>query len=67
MPAETNTIVITGATGDLAQRKPLPALFQLRCKKRLPPGLNIVGFAHLEYQTTSIASSRGAAFRSSEK
>ena len=38
-----------GATGDLAQRKLLPALFQLACKKRLPPGLSIVGFARPEY------------------
>ena len=39
------TIVIMGATGDLAQRKLLPALFNLACKGRLPEGLRIVGFA----------------------
>ena len=39
------TIVIFGATGDLAQRKLVPALFNLRCKGRLPRGLRIVGYA----------------------
>ena len=43
--AGATTIVILGATGDLAQRKLVPALFNLRCKGRLPEGLNIVGFA----------------------
>ena len=39
------TIVIFGATGDLAQRKLVPALFNLWCKGRLPRGLRIVGYA----------------------
>ena len=41
----TTTIVIAGATGDLTQRKLLPALFNLRCKGRLPERIGIVGFA----------------------
>lgn len=41
----TTTIVIAGATGDLTQRKLLPALFNLRCKGRLPEPISIVGFA----------------------
>ena len=45
MAEETTTIVIMGATGDLTQRKLLPALFQLACKGRLPKDLRIVGFA----------------------
>ena len=45
MAEETTSIVITGATGDLTRRKLLPALFNLRCKGRLPENLNIVGFA----------------------
>ena len=48
MGKETTSIVILGATGDLAQRKLLPALFQLSCKGRLPGRLNIVGFARPE-------------------
>ena len=49
MMAETNSIVIMGATGDLARRKILPALFQLGCKGRLPQKLRIVGFARPEF------------------
>ncbi len=45
MAGETTTIVIYGATGDLAQRKLLPALFNLRCKGRLPERVRIVGFS----------------------
>ena len=45
MAEETTSIVIMGATGDLTRRKLLPALFNLRCKERLPESLNIVGFA----------------------
>lgn len=46
---ENYTIVIFGATGDLAQPKLDPALFQLRCKGRLPEGLRIVGFSRSDY------------------
>ena len=49
MPVENTSIVILGATGDLAQRKLVPALFQLACKGRLPTGMRIVGFAHQDY------------------
>ena len=38
-------IVIFGGTGDLAQRKLVPALFQLACKGRLPQGTSIIGFS----------------------
>ena len=43
------TLVILGGTGDLAQRKLLPALFNLRCKRRLPEGLRIVASARGDY------------------
>ena len=49
MAGETTTVVIFGATGDLARRKLLPALFQLWCKGRLPHSFRIVGFARREY------------------
>ena len=49
MAGESTTIVIFGGTGDLAQRKLLPALFQLACMGRLPEGLRILGFARGEY------------------
>jgi glucose-6-phosphate 1-dehydrogenase len=41
----STTIIIFGATGDLAQRKLLPALFNLCRKSRLPDDLRIVGAA----------------------
>src|SRR3989344_123664 len=38
-------IVIFGATGDLSQKKLLPALFRLFCAGYLPAALRIVGFS----------------------
>ena len=49
MAEGATTLVIVGATGDLARRKLVPALFTLACKSRLPEGLRIVGFARSEY------------------
>jgi glucose-6-phosphate 1-dehydrogenase len=37
--------VIFGASGDLAKRKLLPALYNLAVSRLLPPGFSIVGFA----------------------
>ena len=45
MTSETTTIVIMGASGDLTQRRLVPALFHLWCKGRLPQEFHIVGFA----------------------
>ncbi len=39
------TVVIFGASGDLTQRKLIPALFSLYTKKRLPTQLRVVGFS----------------------
>ena len=54
-PAATDdpmtTIVIAGATGDLAQRKLLPALFHLWIKGRLAPNVPIVGFSRAMMST----------------
>ena len=44
----STTLVIFGATGDLARRKLMPALFTLHCKGRLPDDVRIVGFARGE-------------------
>jgi glucose-6-phosphate 1-dehydrogenase len=43
--ANATTIVIFGASGDLTQRKLIPALFGLYRKGRLPANLRILGFA----------------------
>jgi glucose-6-phosphate 1-dehydrogenase len=42
---EAATIAIFGATGDLARRKILPALYELERAERLPEGTRVVGFA----------------------
>jgi glucose-6-phosphate 1-dehydrogenase len=42
-------IVIFGASGDLAKRKLLPALFHLWSEESLPESLRILGYARSEY------------------
>jgi glucose-6-phosphate 1-dehydrogenase len=41
-------IVIVGATGDLAQRKLIPALYNLHIQKLLPSGCDIIGCAPVD-------------------
>eukprot|EP00948_MAST-09A_sp_MAST-9A-sp1_P000183 g183.t1 len=43
--AHTTTIVVFGASGDLAKKKTYPALFSLYCAGLLPSNFNIVGYA----------------------
>ena len=50
---ESTSIVIFGGTGDLAQRKLVPALFELAYRKRIPNNLKIVCFARSEYTSDS--------------
>ncbi len=45
----STTIVIFGATGDLTQRKLIPALFHQVAKGRLPQDIRIAGFARRPY------------------
>lgn len=47
--SETTTIVIFGASGDLTQRKLIPALFDLHCKGNLPQNMRIVGVSRTAY------------------
>lgn len=47
--AETTSIVIFGASGDLTQRKLVPALYQLYLKDRLPESFLVVGNSRTEY------------------
>lgn len=42
-------MVIFGASGDLTQRKLVPALYQLKREGRLPPEMTIVGVARREW------------------
>jgi len=43
--ADAITFVVFGASGDLTQRKLIPALFSLRSKGRLPGQFQVLGFA----------------------
>ena len=47
------TIVIFGGTGDLAQRKLIPALYNLRRKRRVDNEVNVVGFARAQHDDGS--------------
>ncbi len=46
---EPQILVIFGASGDLTQRKLVPALYQMKLERRLPPELTIVGVARREW------------------
>ncbi len=46
---EPQILVIFGGTGDLTQRKLVPALYQMRRERRLPPELTIVGVARRDW------------------
>eukprot|EP00667_Euglena_gracilis_P005948 EG_transcript_5995 len=45
LDAKALTLVVFGASGDLAVKKTYPALFHLYCKGLLPKHVNIVGYA----------------------
>lgn len=51
---EPTSIIIFGATGDLAHRKLVPALYNLACENYLPPVYNIIGFARRPYTDEKI-------------
>ncbi|KAL8426513.1 hypothetical protein Efla_004878 [Eimeria flavescens] len=46
------SVVVFGASGDLAKRKTYPALFSLFCEGLLPPSMHVVGYARskLEFE-----------------
>jgi glucose-6-phosphate 1-dehydrogenase len=49
MSEPATTIVIFGASGDLTQRMLIPSLHSLFYKDKLPPDINIVGYAITDY------------------
>lgn len=51
--AARTSIIIFGGTGDLAQRKLIPALYNLRRKGRLSRSAEIVAFARADYDDRS--------------
>ena len=46
---EPQILTIFGASGDLTQRKLVPALYQMRRERRLPPEITIVGVARRDW------------------
>jgi len=56
MKAEITTLVIFGASGDLTQRKLVPALYNLFRKGRLPEKMYMVGFARRPYSNEAFRS-----------
>ncbi len=46
---EPQILTIFGASGDLTQRKLVPALYQMRLERKIPPELTIVGVARREW------------------
>jgi glucose-6-phosphate 1-dehydrogenase len=46
---EPQILIIFGASGDLTQRKLVPALYQMKLERRLPPELTIVGVARRDW------------------
>jgi glucose-6-phosphate 1-dehydrogenase len=49
MDQGTTTFVIYGASGDLTQRKLIPSLFNLHCKKRIWGKLRVIGVSRTVY------------------
>lgn len=47
---EPQILIIFGASGDLTQRKLVPALYQMHLDRRLPPELTIVGVARRSWE-----------------
>ncbi|MFB9967815.1 glucose-6-phosphate dehydrogenase [Sinosporangium siamense] len=48
-------LVLFGVTGDLAQRKLLPAIYDLGNRGLLPPGFSLVGFARRDWANQDFA------------
>ncbi len=48
LPVHPTTLVIFGGTGDLAQRKLLPAIYNLAHEGALPEGFNLIGISRSE-------------------
>ncbi|MBA2751322.1 MAG: glucose-6-phosphate dehydrogenase, partial [Actinobacteria bacterium] len=49
LPVHPTTLTIFGATGDLAKRKLLPALYNLAHEGALPERFNLIGCSRTEY------------------
>lgn len=48
-PAGPSALVLFGVTGDLAQKKLLPAIYDLANRGLLPPGFSLIGFGRRDW------------------
>jgi len=65
-PADSCVMVIFGASGDLAKRKLIPALYNLARDKLLSPNFAVVGFATRDYTSEQLRSHLDEAMESHE-
>src|SRR4051812_7035819 len=63
LPVPATTLTIFGATGDLAHRKLLPALYNLAHEGALPERFNLVGVARREMPTDEFRTMAGDAIK----
>jgi len=61
VPSDPCAIVLFGASGDLAKRKLLPALFDLAIHSCLAPRFRVIGFARTEMSDDKFRSATGEA------
>jgi glucose-6-phosphate 1-dehydrogenase len=61
--AEPSVLVMFGVTGDLAQKKLLPAIYDLANRGLLPPGFSLVGFARRDWDDQDFAQLTNEAVR----
>ncbi len=54
MKLEPTTLILFGITGDLSQKKILPALYDMYKKSSLPKDFNVVGFSRREFSDEEI-------------
>ena len=64
IPVDDFDLVVFGATGDLAQRKLLPALFHRDAQGQLPPGARIIGVSRRVMSTDAFRAVALAALES---
>jgi glucose-6-phosphate 1-dehydrogenase len=64
LPVAPTTLVIFGATGDLARRKLLPALYNLACDGALPERFHLVGVSRKEKENSDYRTECEQAIRS---
>jgi glucose-6-phosphate 1-dehydrogenase len=67
LPVPPTSLVIFGATGDLAKRKLLPALYNLAHEGSLPERFNLVGFSRREKEDEEYRSIAEEAIRTNSR